>query len=259
MDVNIFTNTLKTKIFGKNTILFESIESTNTKMIEDLNNGANLEEGTVYIALRQTNGKGSFGNNWLSNNTLGLWCSILVYTPYKKEPLSFLPSVALTKLLREKYNIDAHSKWPNDVLVKTKKISGTLMQVIPTDNKDKKACIIGVGINLFHSKNDFDDEIKEKATSLFMETNQVITLEDFYKEFIEYFEKVYYSDESLVDLFKTNTKMIGKKIKAKNNNKEIIVSVKDITKDGYLVVISEDNNQEETWISRATLDIDTNY
>ena len=78
MEVNIFTDNLKTKIYGKNTLLFESLESTNKKMIEDLNNKITLEEGTVYIALKQTSGKGSYGNTWQSDNNLGLWFSILV-------------------------------------------------------------------------------------------------------------------------------------------------------------------------------------
>ena len=47
MEVNIFTNGLKSKIYGKNTILFESLESTNKKMIEDLNSGVKLEEGST--------------------------------------------------------------------------------------------------------------------------------------------------------------------------------------------------------------------
>lgn len=263
MDVNIFTDNLNTKVFGRNTVIFESIDSTNTKMIEDLNNGLNLEEGSVYIALKQTNGKGSFGNSWQSDNNLGLWCSILAYSPYKKNPISLLPGIALTKLLKEKYNIDAHSKWPNDVLIKTKKISGTLIQVIPTNDKKQNACIIGVGVNLYHKKEDFDYNIKDKATSLLIETNKKVEIENFYKDFIKYFEDIYYNEYSLIDLFKTYTKMIGKKIKAKNNNIETDVFVKDITKEGYLIVETYNEEKkitkEETWISRASLDIDTNY
>ena len=57
--------------------------------------------------------------------------------------------------------------------------------------------------------------------------------------------------------------MIGKKIKAKNNNIETNVFVKDITKEGYLIVETYNEEKkiikEETWISRASLDIDTNY
>ena len=94
--------------------------------LNNLNNNETLEEGTVYIALKQTSGKGSYGNSWASDNNLGLWFSVLLYSPFKKEVLTFLPCIALTKLLKEKYNISAHIKWPNDVLVGHKKISGTL-------------------------------------------------------------------------------------------------------------------------------------
>ena len=51
--------------------------------------------------------------------------------------------------------------------------------------------------------------------------------------------------------------MIGRVIKAKKDDEEITALVKDITEEGYLIV--EVNKKEETWISRASLDIDTNY
>lgn len=259
MEVNIlqnnWTENLKTKIYGRNLKLFEIIESTNKKMIEDLNNGFNLQEGAVYIALKQTSGKGSYGNSWASNNNLGLWLSVLLYSPFNKEVLTFLPCIALTKLLKEKFNINAHIKWPNDVLVGHKKISGTLIQI--TAINDKKACVIGTGINLYHNENDFDFEIRNKATSLFLETKIKVDLEEFFKEFICYFEEIYLGEKKLIELFRENNEMIGKKIKAKKDGKEIEAFVKDITKEGYLKV--KVNNIEETWISRASLDIDTFY
>ncbi|ASJ20680.1 biotin--[acetyl-CoA-carboxylase] ligase [Brachyspira hampsonii] len=255
MKVNIFTENLNTKIYGQNTLLFESLESTNKKMIEDLNNGMKLEEGSVYIALVQTSGKGSYGNKWESNNDLGLWFSILVYSPYRKEALSFLPGIALSKCLREKYNVDAHVKWPNDVLVDNKKISGTLIQVAPYENIN--ACVIGTGVNLYQSREDFDLSIRNKATSLYIETNKKVKLESFYKDLIYYFEDIYTGSKKLSEYFKEYSKMIGKTIKALKDNSEIYAYVKGITEEGYLQV--EVNGKDETWISRASLDIDTNY
>lgn len=255
MKVNIFTDNLNTKIYGRNTVLFESLESTNKKMIEDLNNDVKLEEGSVYIALKQTAGKGSYGNTWQSDNNLGLWFSILLYSPFKKEVLSFLPGIALSKCLREKYNTLAHVKWPNDVLVKNRKISGTLIQVTSANNKN--ACIIGTGVNLYHQKKDFPLDIQDKATSLYMETDNKVELETFYKDLIFYFEEVYNSDKSLAQYFREYSNMIGKTIKAKKDGKDIEALVKDITEEGYLIV--ETDKKIETWISRASLDIDTNY
>lgn len=256
MEVNIFTDNLNTKIYGKNTFLFESLESTNKKMIEDLNNKVKLQEGSVYIALKQTSGKGSYGNTWQSDNNLGLWFSILVYSPFKKEALSFLPGIALSKYLREKYDIDAHVKWPNDVLIGNRKISGTLIQVTPVHD-NKNACIIGTGVNLYHKKEDFPSDIQYKATSLFMEINKKVEISDFYKDLIYCFEEVYTSDKSLTEYFKIYSKMIGKTVKAVKDKEKVEALVKDITEEGYLVV--EVNNNIETWISRASLDIDTNY
>lgn len=255
MEVNIFLDNLKTSIYGKYTKVFDILESSNTKMITDLNDNINLPEGSVYIALKQTAGKGSYGNSWYSNNNLGLWFSVLLYSPYKKDVLSFLPGIALSKYLREKYNIDAHIKWPNDVLVGYKKISGTLIQSIQKDNKFLS--IVGIGVNLFHKVEDFESDIKDKATSLYIETNKKVMLEDFYKEFIKYFEDIYLSKDSLVDLFRVYGKMINKDIKAVKDGKSFKVTVLDITEDGYLIV--NNDGIEEIWTSRSSLDIDTVY
>lgn len=255
MKVNIFTENLNTKIYGQNTVLFNSLESTNKKMIEDLNSSMKLEEGSVYIALNQTAGKGSYGNQWHSDNDLGLWFSVLLYYPYRKDALSFLPGIALSKCLRDKYGIEAHVKWPNDVLVGNKKISGTLIQA--TSVNGRNACIIGTGINLYHKSEDFSSDIRHKATSLYMESNIKTELSYFYKIFISYFEEVYTGKKSLPEYFIEYSNMIGKTVKAKKDNEYIDALVKGITEEGYLKVIVY--GKEETWISRASLDIDTNY
>ena len=248
---------MDTKIYGKNTVVFDLLESTNKKMIEDLNNNISLEEGSVYIALKQTAGKGSYGNNWQSNNNLGLWFSILLYSPYKKEILSFLPSIALSKCLIEEYDIDAHIKWPNDVLIgkENKKISGTLIQSTTINNKN--ACVIGTGVNLYHKKEDFSLDIQYKATSLYIECGEKVIFESFYKNLMKYFEDIYTSDKSLIHYFYKYSKMIGKKIKAKKDNEYIEAIVIGVTEEGYLKV--EVNDKIDIWISRASLDIDTSY
>ena len=60
-----------------------------------------------------------------------------------------------------------------------KKISGTLIQVTSIENKN--ACVIGTGVNLYQNKEDFDISIRDKATSLYIESGKKIELESFYK------------------------------------------------------------------------------
>lgn len=259
MEVNILSNNLKTNVYGKNILLFEEIESTNKEILKDLEDDKirkNLTEGTVYIALRQTGGIGSFGNEWQSNNSLGLWFTILLYSPYKKEPISFIPAIALAKLLKEKYNIETDLKWPNDVLVKSKKISGILCQAKQLE-KDKNVCAVGIGLNILQEKKDFTKEIRDKSTSMKIETSKDYNIEEVFKLFMKYFEDTYNSGEDIVEIWKKYTKMLGKKIKAKKDGKYIEALVKDITKEGYLKV--EILGKSEIWMSRSSLDIDTYF
>ncbi len=256
MNSELFLKNIKTNIYGKNIDVFETIESTNDYAIKCLDT-EDVPEGKTYLALVQTNGKGSHGNNWISDKPLGLWLTIVVYNPYKQNPLSLTPAVALCKMLRNNYDIDAHLKWPNDILVGNKKIAGILCQVKTARNKEQ-ACIIGVGLNIYQEKNDFDSNIKDIATSMKIIKNADYNLQDVYKNYMKCFEDVYTSGLNVVDEWCEYTKMIGKEIKAIKDKKEIIhAKVKDITKDGYLEVLV--NGKIEIWISRSGLDIDVNY
>lgn len=259
MEVNIFLDNLKTDIYGKNFFLFKEIESTNKKMLEDLDDSKinkNLKEGTVYLALRQTKGIGSFGNDWKSDNVLGLWLTILLYSPFKKEPLTFVPAIALAKLLKEQYNISAKLKWPNDVLIKSKKVSGILCQVKQVKNS-LDACALGIGINVLQEKKDFSKDIEDKATSIKMETSKSFEISEVFQLFMKYFENTYENKENIIEEWLKYSDMIGKKIKAKKDGEDLEVIVKGLTKEGYLQV--ENKGKTETWISRTSLDIDPSF
>ncbi len=257
MERELFLSNIKTSIYGKCLSIFNTIDSTNKYALKCLENSS-VEEGHVYLAYSQTNGKGSYGNDWDSDKPLGLWITIVTHNPYKKCPLPFVPALSLCKMLKEVYKLkNVHVKWPNDVLVGNKKIAGVLCQETTTINKNK-ACAIGVGVNVFHEEKDFNDNIKSKATSMKIARNENYSLEDIYKNYMEYFEAEYTNDSNLIEEWSKHSKMIGKNIKAVRNKNEILnAKVLGITKDGFLEVLV--NGEKEVWISRSSLDIEINY
>ncbi len=128
---------------------YDELDSTNIKMREFIDKG--FGEGTVLIADKQTAGKGRESRKWES--PLGnLFISFLIDVTDKYKDcgqLSFVVSLALSNVICSLGdNVSIKLKWPNDVLLSEKKVSGILLE---THNyKDKNYVIAGVGVNIAH-------------------------------------------------------------------------------------------------------------
>lgn len=249
---------LNTKIFGKKILYFDTLESTNKLALAELetnNEAQNSSEGFVYITKIQTHGQGSYGNSWQSDSSLGLWSSIVVYSPYKHNPLTFVPAIAIACMLKD-YGIESHLKWPNDVLVGNKKISGILCQAKQVEGS-KFACVIGVGINVNHSIDNFSPELQNKAISMKMITGKEYNTLEIFKSYIEHFENVYLNSSNIIEEWKMRSKIIGSDITGKLNHESFEAKVLDITNDGYLKILRD--GKIEILNSRTGFDIDTDY
>ncbi|MEM3366130.1 MAG: biotin--[acetyl-CoA-carboxylase] ligase, partial [Candidatus Methanomethyliaceae archaeon] len=137
---------LKTRLFGKEIITLDSIESTQIYMGKLAEKGA--PEGTVVIALEQTRGKGRMNRVWSSPRG-GLWFSLLLrpsMPPKELHKLTLLFGVAIVTALKT-FGIKASLKWPNDVLIDQRKVCGILLEAsTETDRVDY--IIAGIGINV---------------------------------------------------------------------------------------------------------------
>ena len=150
-------------------MLFDCVTSTNDLLKQYAVNGA--KEGTVIAALEQTNGRGRWGKTFISEKG-GIYLSILI----KPKTLGFdttlitsATAVAVCKAIEEIRGKKTHIKWVNDVLINSKKVCGILCE----SGVCGKDCfvIVGIGINIFKPKNDFNDEIKDIATYIFEKEN----------------------------------------------------------------------------------------
>jgi len=156
------TRDLKTSLVGREVIYYPSLTSTMEVAKRVARSGA--AEGTVIIAGEQTGGWGRLGRGWLSppgNIALSVILSPqLTYVPY----LIMLASLAVVHTIESVTGLKPQIKWPNDVLVNSKKVSGILIE--SDIRKDKvNFAVIGVGINVSLKPADFP-AIQTIATSL---------------------------------------------------------------------------------------------
>lgn len=148
-----------------NLLIFEEIDSTNSEAIRLAKQGV-LNGNFVIWAHKQTNGRGRKGKIWVSHESnllFSVWFNS-VKIPVNEQPLvSFAASLAVYKAIDKVRkihfynsrdisflnNFDLKLKWPNDVLLNEKKISGILIEALKVNNVSH--LIVGIGVNVKHA------------------------------------------------------------------------------------------------------------
>jgi BirA family biotin operon repressor/biotin-[acetyl-CoA-carboxylase] ligase len=155
---------------------FASLGSTN----DQLKAMVGAPEFTCVVADEQTAGRGRRARTWYSAPGDGLYLSILLLPATNhssKLPLTgLLAAVAVAETLIERGVAGVDIKWPNDVLVNERKISGVLAEAVSAGPESLRL-ILGVGVNLNHRT--FPPELSETATSLAIETGERVVVEEF--------------------------------------------------------------------------------
>jgi len=77
-------------------------------------------------------------------------------------------SLAITDLLKD-YSLNPKIKWPNDILINNKKVCGILCEFKQSPHGNFIIC--GIGVNLYQDISDFNEELRDKATSISINTN----------------------------------------------------------------------------------------
>jgi BirA family biotin operon repressor/biotin-[acetyl-CoA-carboxylase] ligase len=165
------TNDLGTRIIGKRVICYPSLASTNEVAKRAAQQKA--EEGTVIVAGEQTAGKGRLKRPWLTPRG-NIALSIIVYPSIASLPyIIMLSSLAVAHSIEAVTGLRPQLKWPNDVLIKGKKMCGILVESRVRRGVVDYA-VIGIGINVNLRLSDFP-EMRKTATSLSEELGEDVS------------------------------------------------------------------------------------
>ncbi len=160
---------LESERIGKKIISLQDTVSTNAVAFRMAEDGA--EEGGVIIAERQTGGKGRLGRNWASPAGVNLYCSVILRPPIQPvaaPQLTFLSVIAVARAIEQLTPLKARIKWPNDILINGKKVAGLLNEMSAETDK-VNFVILGIGVNLNMTQEQFPGDLRHPATSLFIE------------------------------------------------------------------------------------------
>lgn len=228
-------------------INFDVITSTNQYIKEQYKN---LEPFTIINANKQTNGRGRVDRKWESIEGKNLTFSIYLkpkILPEKLPLLSLVIGASIYNVL-SKY-INCSIKWPNDIIVNDKKIAGILVESIYSNKLE--ALVAGIGINI--NQGQFSNDLKNKATSLFIETNteynKNIILDEFIKEFDLLYNDFIIGNNQFVNICKEHNYLLNKEI----NYNGSIAKIVDISEEGKLI-IDINGKQEQLFFGEITLE-----
>src|SRR6185369_11473958 len=159
---------------GQRLVCLDETASTNAHAFRLAEEGA--AEGTVVIADAQSGGKGRLGRVWSSPPGVNLYCSVVLrpsIKPYEAPQLTFLSAVAVARAIEHVTGLKPEIKWPNDVLIAGKKVAG-LLNEMSAETDGINFVILGLGVNLNMSSEQFPTDLRSPATSLLIETGHPV-------------------------------------------------------------------------------------
>ncbi|NPU84183.1 MAG: biotin--[acetyl-CoA-carboxylase] ligase [Syntrophaceae bacterium] len=156
--------------FGRPLHLFGSVESTNLAALKLAAAGA--PEGTAVIAEEQTAGRGRLNRTWQSPPGCNLYLSLVLrpaVEPAAAPQLTLLAGAAVAKALNRWCPGIVGVKWPNDVLIRDRKVCGILTE-LRLSGGGISSVIVGIGVNVNIRREELDPAFRDAATSLLEET-----------------------------------------------------------------------------------------
>lgn len=152
---------------AKEVLYFDTIDSTNIKAQELAEKG--YQSGTLVVADKQESGKGRRGRSWVSPSGTGIFMTLMIkpdINPNNASMLTLVAALAVAKAITSVTGEEALIKWPNDIVVNSKKVCGILTEMNAQFDYINHI-VVGIGINVHNES--FPEEISQMASSLMIE------------------------------------------------------------------------------------------
>ncbi|MBN1389635.1 MAG: biotin--[acetyl-CoA-carboxylase] ligase [Candidatus Thermoplasmatota archaeon] len=179
-----------TGIIGRHLEIIDNVTSTNDIARERAKAGC--REGLIIVARSQSDGKGRMGRNFHSPEG-GLYLSIVLRPdapPYLASTLPLLAGLAVSKSISTTLMLKTSLKWPNDVLIDGRKVSGILAESSIKGDR-LEYVIIGIGINVNFPMTDLPQELWECAWTLRDASGSMVDMEELLRNLVCFLENLY--------------------------------------------------------------------
>ena len=253
-------------------VYYHETDSTNTRAKQAAEEGE--KSGTLFITECQTGGRGRRGRSWESPAGSGIWMSLLLrpeIKPFDASMLTIVAAMGMKDAIEEiigdgvtegagdgdvagdnagagagKGGIHCKIKWPNDIVLGDRKICGMLTEM-SAETDWINYVVIGIGVNV--NTTEFDDSIKDTASSILLQTGRSVKRSDIVVAFARHFSKYY--DEfikkcnlsGLTDDYNKALINVGRDVKIVERDGNFVAKAVGIDETGSLIVEKDGNTQ----------------
>jgi len=243
---------LNTRFIGRTIVYHPSVSSTMDAAKEEAASGAT--EGTVVVAREQTCGKGRLGREWI--NPPGVIAFSILLRPEMNNllRLTMVASLATSRAIDTITGLSTSIKWPNDVLLNGRKVSGILTQSAFRKRVVDWA-IIGIGINVNFDPTKYE-AISESATSLSNELGREVSQLDVIAQVLNEFEMCYLAlcnGEPIHEQWQARLETLGKVVRIKAAKHILEGLAESVDDDGALLLRQNDGKLLQITAGDVTL------
>jgi BirA family biotin operon repressor/biotin-[acetyl-CoA-carboxylase] ligase len=247
---------LETENIGRTVFCYDTIDSTNEEAKRQALKGA--PGGSLFLAEQQTGGKGRLGRSWVSPPASGIWFTVLLRPeaiPMNIAATTLLAGMAVCGAVREVTGCDAMIKWPNDVVAGTRKICGILTEM--SVEKDRaEFVVIGIGVNA--NSTAFPEELREKATSIRLETGRPVHRVALLQEILRRLEHLLKENAaglsaSFLENYKANCVSLGRQVGFRRGGVPMTGTAVDISPEGELIVRLPDGSLQTVFTGEVNI------
>jgi BirA family transcriptional regulator, biotin operon repressor / biotin---[acetyl-CoA-carboxylase] ligase len=239
MRLNI--QSIRSQLSARELRYFDTIDTTMREASALAATGA--PSGTAVISEEQTAGQGRHGHTWHSEKAAGLYISIILRPKLAAPPtLTMALGLATAEAITASTGLPCDLRWPNDVLINSKKAAGILAQLT------ESAAIAGIGINVNHKI--FPPELALEATSLRLESGHEQSRERLLLELLPAVDRyaALLADrgpDPILELFTTrSTYATGKRVVVRQGESVLQGTTAGLNAAGFLVVRKDDGSDE---------------
>jgi BirA family transcriptional regulator, biotin operon repressor / biotin---[acetyl-CoA-carboxylase] ligase len=238
---DLYSRLGRTRVMGREIHVFQETTSTNDVASRLARSG--VAEGAVVFAESQTKGRGRLGRVWISPAGKGLWFTVLLrpdMVPSGATRLTVAAATALSRAIAVQTGIVPEIKWPNDILIRGRKVAGILTEMSAELDRVKEV-LLGIGMDVNMETADFPAALRKIATSLRIETGQKVNRAELavaaLRELDRDYELVQKGQfETLAEQWQERCSTLGRQVSIRMGDRVIRGRAESLDDDGALLV-----------------------
>lgn len=219
---------------------FPEVDSTNDQIVQFADK--KYPDFVAVYTFNQTRGRGQYGNQWKTQSGLNIAYSFMIRADSISLPpviFNFKMTLVLSNFTDKMTGQESVVKWPNDLIIKNKKVVGILLEKRMVNNQ--RMLIGGFGINVLQK----DFQHYSKGGSILTQTGKTFELHDFAKELHQYFKQNLFQKTTVAEVLKQYNRHLFRKDKIsvfELNGIQVNGIIRNVDAEGYIHIEMEDQD-----------------